>query len=104
MSDATTTSAPAAPAAPTPAPEAVVAMPSVDLGEIVRRLVKYILEGSAVAIAAYYIPRKKMRMQEIMMIAITAAAVFAVLDLASPSIAQGARLGAGFGIGMQQVA
>ena len=70
---------------------------------IFTRAVKYLVEGGAVALAAYFIPRRKMDLQEIAMIAVTAAAVFAILDLYAPSIAAGARQGAGFGIGATQV-
>jgi len=66
-------------------------------------LLKYLLEGGAVALAAYYIPRRNMDIQEVAMIALTAAAVFAVLDHFSPAVAAGARQGAGFGIGMNTV-
>lgn len=62
-------------------------------------VVKYLLEGVAVAVAAYFIPRKTVDLQEIAVIALTAAAVFAVLDQFSPAVAQGARQGSGFGIG-----
>lgn len=72
----------------------------VDLEEVVRRLVKYLLEGLAVAIAAFYIPKRKMNPMEISVLAVTAAATFAILDFASPSIAKSARGGAGFGIGL----
>lgn len=64
-------------------------------------LIKYLLEGAAVAVAAFYIPRRKVDLQEIALIALTAAAVFAVLDMFAPSIAAGSRQGAGFGIGYQ---
>jgi len=67
------------------------------------RAVKYLVEGGAVALAAYFIPRRRMELQEILMIAVTAAAVFAILDLYAPSVAAGARQGAGFGIGATQV-
>ena len=73
------------------------------LGVVFTRAVKYLVEGGAVALAAYFIPRRKMDLQEIAMIAVTAAAVFAILDLYAPSIAAGARQGAGFGIGATQV-
>jgi len=66
-------------------------------------LVKYLIEGLAVAAAAFYIPRRKTNLQEIAMIALTAAAVFAVLDQFAPNVASGARHGAGFGIGMNMV-
>lgn len=66
-------------------------------------LMKYVLEGLAVAAAAFFIPRRNINLQEVAMIALTAAAVFAVLDLFAPSVASGARQGSGFGIGMNLV-
>jgi hypothetical protein len=72
---------------------------SFDLGEIVRRAIKYLIEGLLVAVAAYVIPSKKMDTAEILVIAMTAATTFAVLDIASPSIAAASRSGAGFAIG-----
>jgi ABC-type Co2+ transport system permease subunit len=63
------------------------------------RAIKYVVEGGAVAVAAYFIPRKKMNLQEIVMIALTAAAVFAILDLYAPAVGVASRQGAGFGIG-----
>jgi hypothetical protein len=65
----------------------------------VKRLIKYLLEGSAVAIAAFYIPQKKVDPIEIGLIALTAAAIFMILDYFAPAVASGARTGAGFGIG-----
>lgn len=62
-------------------------------------LFKYLLQGLGVALAAYYIPRKNMSMREILMIAITAAATFVLLDTFAPSVGAGARQGTGFGIG-----
>jgi ABC-type Co2+ transport system permease subunit len=79
-------------------------MDSFDLGEIVRRAVKYIVEGIAVALAAYFIPTgRRLKAQEITLIAITAAATFAVLDMYTPAIGSMARTGAGFGIGANLV-
>jgi len=66
-------------------------------------LVKYLLEGMAVAAAAFYIPRYKSDLKEIALIALTAAAVFAVLDNFAPKVAVGARQGSGFGIGYKLV-
>lgn len=74
-----------------------------DVRDIVARIIKYVVEGGAVAVAAYFIPRKKMNPQEILMIALTAAAVFAVLDLYAPAVGVGARQGAGFGVGASLV-
>jgi hypothetical protein len=65
--------------------------------------IKYLLEGIAVAVAAYFIPKKKVNLTEIMFIALSAAATFAILDVFAPSVGEGARKGAGFGIGANTV-
>ena len=74
-----------------------------DIGELVRRIVKYVVEGIMVAIAAYAIPKHSMKMDEVMLIALTAAATFSILDTYVPSMAVSARSGAGFGIGANLV-
>jgi hypothetical protein len=75
----------------------------IDMGDLVTRLVKYLLEGLAVAVAAYVIPGKTMRFGEVAMIALTATATFAILDIYAPSVGSSARTGAGFGIGANLV-
>ena len=75
----------------------------IDLGELVRRAVKYLVEGIMVAIAAYDIPKKGLNMDEVLLIALTAAATFSILDTYVPSMAVSARSGAGFGIGANLV-
>ena len=74
-----------------------------DLGELIRRAVKYLVEGVMVAIAAYAIPKKSLNLDEVMLIALTAAATFSILDTYVPSMAVGARSGAGFGMGANLV-
>ena len=74
-----------------------------DLGELVRRAVKYLVEGVMVAIAAYAIPKKSLNLDEVALIALTAAATFSILDTDVPSMAVSARSGAGFGIGANLV-
>ncbi len=71
--------------------------------DLLLKIVKYLLQGLAVSVAAYYIPNKKTDLQEVATIALTAATVFLVLDTLAPTIGQGARRGAGFGIGAAQV-
>jgi hypothetical protein len=71
--------------------------------EVVNRVVKYLVEGLVIAAIALFLPKQSLRMNEVVMLAVTAAAVFAVLDLVSPSIAFTARQGAGFGIGANLV-
>jgi len=75
----------------------------IDLADLVKRLVKYALEGLAVAVACYLLPGKKLRVDEIGTIALTALAVFAILDIYAPSVGSSARTGAGFGIGANLV-
>lgn len=74
-----------------------------DLQKIARNLFKYFLEGTAVALAAYYIPKRKVEMMEVVMIAVTAGLTFLVLDMFAPEVGSGARLGAGLGIGIRAV-
>lgn len=74
-----------------------------DLGELVRRAIKYLVEGLMVALAAYAIPKRSLNMDEVALIALTAAATFTILDTYLPSMAVSARSGAGFGIGANLV-
>lgn len=73
---------------------------SVDGKEIIVRIIKYVLEGSMVALAAYLIPAKKSSAEEILTIALVAAATFSLLDMFAPSIGSSARAGAGLGLGV----
>ena len=74
-----------------------------DLGELLKRAVKYIVEGLMVALAAFAIPKKNLQLDEIALIALTAAATFSILDTYVPSMGVSARSGAGFGIGANLV-
>ena len=56
-----------------------------------------------VALAAYAIPKKTLNLDEVALIALTAAATFSILDTYVPSMAEQARGGAGFGIGANLV-
>jgi len=61
-----------------------------DIHEMIRRALKYIIQGLTIALAAYYIPmtksKCKLNFQEITMIAIVGVATFAILDMYTPSI------------------
>lgn len=70
---------------------------------VIARVLKYLIEGLAVAIAAYYIPRRGMSPYEIVVLGICAASVFAVLDALAPSLGKVARTGMGVGIGVATV-
>ncbi len=71
----------------------------IDLGELLKRAIKYLVEGLMVAIAAFAIPKRSLALDEIALIALTAAATFSIMDTYLPSMAVNARAGAGFGIG-----
>ena len=74
-----------------------------DASEILVRFFKYAFEGTIVALAAYFIPGKRLDAGEILILGLVAASTFAVLDLFAPSIGQTARMGAGFGLGANLV-
>lgn len=72
----------------------------IDLNELSKRVIKYLVEGLMVAIAAYAIPKRSLNIEEILMIALTAAAVFSILDTYIPAMGVSARNGTGLGIGL----
>lgn len=71
-----------------------------NMNELIKRAIKYLVEGLMVAIAAYAIPQKHLKMDEIALIALTAAATFSILDTYVPSMYNTAKTGAGLGIGL----
>ena len=74
-----------------------------DLDELIKRGIKYIVQGFFVAVAAFVIPKQSLNFQEIATLSLVAAATFAILDTYLPSIGSAARTGAGFGIGANLV-
>lgn len=71
-----------------------------DMTEIIKRIFKYLIEGLMVAIAAFAIPKRSLNLEEIGLLALTAAATFAILDAYIPSMGVNARSGTGLGIGL----
>lgn len=80
-------------------------MMNVDPRELCKRVVKYTLEGLMVAFAALVLPQKSMKMEDVVGLALVAAATFAILDMLAPNqvVADSARIGAGFGLGANLV-
>ena len=70
-----------------------------DLNELVKRAIKYLIEGLVVALAAFAIPKKQLNIEEIIIIALTAAATFSILDVFIPAMGTSTRQGAGFTLG-----
>lgn len=71
--------------------------------ELIKRAIKYLIEGLVVALAAFAITKKQLNIEEIIIIALTAAATFSILDVFIPAMGSSARGGAGFGIGANLV-
>jgi hypothetical protein len=70
-----------------------------DTNEMFTRLVKYLMEGLVVGIVAAVLPSKQLSLQEIILLGLTAASIFAILDLVAPAIGTSARQGVGLGVG-----
>jgi ABC-type Co2+ transport system permease subunit len=71
--------------------------------EVLKRVIKYLVEGLMVAIACYAIPKQSLQLEEIGLLALVAAATFSILDTYIPTMGANARTGAGFGIGANLV-
>jgi hypothetical protein len=69
----------------------------------INNLVKYLIQGIAVAVAAYVIPNRRTNYKEVMIIATVAALTFFTLDIFTDDVSKGARFGAGLGIGLSLV-
>lgn len=75
----------------------------INIRQFIMRIIKYLVEGLMVSIAAYAIPKTSLKFDEIILIALVAAATFSVLDVFIPAMGESARTGAGFGIGANLV-
>ena len=76
-----------------------------DARELCKRVVKYVLEGLVVAMAALVLPKQKPDLEAALALGLVSASVFAVLDLFAPNaiMANAARQGAGLGVGLNMV-
>jgi hypothetical protein len=75
----------------------------VNFREVLKRAIKYLIEGLMIAIVCFAVPKKSLDIEEIAIIALVAAATFSILDTYIPTIGTSARTGAGFGIGANLV-
>lgn len=74
-----------------------------DTQEMFTRIIKYLIEGMVVGIVASILPDEPLSLDKIILLGLTAAAMFSVLDLVAPSISTSARQGAGVGLGFNLV-
>ena len=75
----------------------------INFREILKRAIKYLIEGLMVAIACFAIPKKSLDVEEIAILALVAAATFSILDTYIPSMGAASRQGAGLGVGFNLV-
>jgi len=78
-------------------------MDSINSRELCKRVVKYVLEGLVVAIAAILLPKSKPDFEAVIALALVAACTFAITDTLMPSLTYPIKLGAGFGVGASMV-
>jgi|UniRef100_A0A6C0LR28 ABC-type Co2+ transport system permease subunit len=70
-----------------------------DFSEIVKRIIKYLVLGLCIAIVAIVIPKKSLNVEEILILALSAAATFSILDTFLPSVGDSAKMGIGLSVG-----
>ena len=74
-----------------------------DFEEAFKRLIRYLLEGFSVGIAVQIIAQKKVNLNEVILVGVTASSVLCLLDSFSPTVSHGARSGMGLGLGLSTV-
>ena len=74
-----------------------------DFSEFVKKVIKYLILGAVVAVVSALLPKKSMALEEVVVIAVTAASVFAILDVFSPEISRSVKSGVGFSVGSSLV-
>ena len=74
-----------------------------DVQELVKRVVKYLIEGVVVAIVAFSLPKQTLNIEEITIIGLVAALTFSILDVFIPAMGSSARSGAGLTLGSSLV-
>jgi ABC-type Co2+ transport system permease subunit len=76
---------------------------SFNVQEMFTRIIKYLIEGLVVGIVASILPEKPLSMDKVVLLGVTAAAMFSILDLVAPSISTSVRQGTGLGLGFNLV-
>ena len=54
--------------------------------EMLKRVSKYLLIGLLVFVTAYYVPKNKLEINEVLFIGISASAAFGIIDVFYPSV------------------
>jgi ABC-type Co2+ transport system permease subunit len=72
----------------------------INVQEITKKIIKYLVEGFIVALACFAIPKQSLDLEAITLIALVAAMTFSILDVYIPSMGSSARTGTGLAIGV----
>lgn len=67
--------------------------------EMLTRIVKYLILGLTIGLVAYLLPNKSLNFSEVILLSLTAAATFSILDLLAPAVSVSALQGVGLGVG-----
>ena len=78
-------------------------MSGLNIEELVKRIIKYLIQGLVIAVVAVVIPKKSLNIEEVVILSLVAAATFSILDVFMPSVGASVRQGAGLGIGFNLV-
>ena len=78
-------------------------MSGLNIEELVKRIITYLIQGLVIAVVAVVIPKKSLNIEEVVILSLVAAATFSILDVFMPSVGASARQGAGLGIGFNLV-
>jgi len=63
------------------------------------RLLKYVLEGLAVSVCAFVLPKRRTDLNEVVLLGLVASVTFALIDTFASSMSSSVRQGTGFGLG-----
>jgi len=66
---------------------------NIDYAIVFERILKYLIEGISVGLICYLVA--KLNFDQIIIIGVSSAAIFAILDMYSPVISNGVRVGTG---------
>lgn len=73
----------------------------IDYSEVFGRILKYLIEGIAVGLVSYFVAQ--LNTDQIIIIAVSSAAIFAILDMYSPGTGNAFRMGIGLSAGTHMV-
>ena len=71
----------------------------VDFSELVKRIIKYLVLGLVIAVVSIVIPKKSLNLEEVVILALSAAATFSILDVFVPSMSDSVKSGIGLSLG-----